>query len=75
MHDEELIGKLYQQIGQLSTECEWLKKNLSYTAHPYYGSRRMIRELADYGYHVGRDKVRSCYQMLGCSMAMHIWLL
>lgn len=24
--DEELISKLYQQIGQLSTECEWLKK-------------------------------------------------
>lgn len=24
--DEELINKLYQQIGQLSTECEWLKK-------------------------------------------------
>lgn len=26
-HDNsELIDKLYQQIGQLSTECEWLKK-------------------------------------------------
>lgn len=25
-NDEELINKLYQQIGQLSTECEWLKK-------------------------------------------------
>ncbi len=23
---EELISKLYQQIGKLSTECEWLKK-------------------------------------------------
>lgn len=36
-----------------------------YTAHPYYGGRRMIKELADYGYHVGRDKIRSCYQTLG----------
>lgn len=24
--NEDLINKLYQQIGQLSTECEWLKK-------------------------------------------------
>lgn len=24
--EEDLISKLYQQIGQLSTECDWLKK-------------------------------------------------
>lgn len=36
-----------------------------YTVNPYYGTRRMAKELADYGYLVGRDKVRSCYQILG----------
>ena len=24
----QLVDKLYRQIGKLSTECEWLKKNL-----------------------------------------------
>lgn len=36
-----------------------------YTGNPYYGTRRMAKELADYGYHVGRDKIRTCYQILG----------
>lgn len=36
-----------------------------YTNHPYYGSRRMVKELEDFGYKVGRDKVRSIYQTLG----------
>ena len=25
----DLIDKLYRQIGQLSIECDWLKKNLN----------------------------------------------
>lgn len=33
--------------------------------HPYYGTRRMSKELEDYGYHVGRDEIRSCYAILG----------
>ncbi len=36
-----------------------------YTEHPYYGTRRMVQELRDYGYYIGRDLVRSCYQILG----------
>jgi putative transposase len=31
--DTELIDKLYKQIGKLSTECEWLKKNLRSLNH------------------------------------------
>ncbi len=29
----ELINKLYQQIGQLTTECEWLKKKSELFKH------------------------------------------
>ena len=36
-----------------------------YTEHPYYGTRRMVQELKEYGYDVGRDLVRSCYATLG----------
>ena len=36
-----------------------------YTEHAYYGTRRMVQELKDYGYDVGRDLVRSCYTTLG----------
>jgi putative transposase len=36
-----------------------------YTEHPYFGTRRMVQELYDYGYYVGRDLVRSCYEILG----------
>lgn len=36
-----------------------------YTMHPYFGTRRMVQELADYNFHVGRDKIRSCYKLLG----------
>lgn len=36
-----------------------------YTQHPYYGTRRMAKELADYGYKIGRDQVRACYKTLG----------
>lgn len=115
-----LVDKLYSQIGQLTIECEWLKKNLSslnfeqrktmidkkerlslrrqcvllniakstiyykqrptitevelaiinkideiYTAHPYFGTRRMSRELIDYGIYVGRDFIRKAYNILG----------
>ncbi|MCA2772386.1 MAG: transposase [Microcystis sp. M122S2] len=36
-----------------------------YTRNPYYGTRRMVKELEDYGLFVGRDKIRSCYKLLG----------
>ena len=36
-----------------------------YTSNPYFGSRRMVKELEDYGVYVGRDKIRSCYNILG----------
>lgn len=118
--NEILVDKLYSQIGQLTIECEWLKKNLSnlsfeqrkimidkterislrrqcallniakstiyykqrpivteeelaiinkideiYTAHPYFGTRRMKKELLDYGIDVGRDFIRKAYNILG----------
>lgn len=115
----QLVDKLYRQIGKLSTECEWLKKNLKclsseqrkslidetcslsirrqcqlltlsrsnlyynptqineaelavvnkvdeiYTEHPYYGTRRMVETLSDYGISIGRQKVGSYYKLLG----------
>ncbi len=36
-----------------------------YTAHPYFGTRRMSRELIDYGIYVGRDFIRKAYNILG----------
>lgn len=118
--NEILVDKLYSQIGQLTIECEWLKKNLSnlsfeqrkimidkterislrrqcallniakstiyykqrpivteeelaiinkideiYTAHPYFGTRRMKKELLDYGIDVVRDFIRKAHNILG----------
>ncbi len=36
-----------------------------YTEHPYYGTRRMVEALADYGINVGRERVGSYYKILG----------
>jgi putative transposase len=36
-----------------------------YTEHPYFGTRRMIEELGDYGINVGRQLVRKFYRLLG----------
>ena len=36
-----------------------------YTAHPYYGTRRMVKELEDHGVYIGRQQVRSYYKILG----------
>jgi len=36
-----------------------------YTTHPYYGTRRMLKELEDYGIYIGRQKIRSYYKVLG----------
>lgn len=36
-----------------------------YTEHPYYGTRRMVQELKDYGIDIGRQQVRHCYKILG----------
>ncbi|HLX53585.1 MAG TPA: IS3 family transposase [Aquella sp.] len=36
-----------------------------YTAHPYYGTRRMLKELEDYGISIGRQRVSSYYKILG----------
>jgi putative transposase len=36
-----------------------------YTEHPYYGTRRMVQELKDYGINIGRQQVRSYYKTLG----------
>jgi putative transposase len=36
-----------------------------YTAHPYYGTRRMVKELEDHGIYIGRQQVRSYYKILG----------
>lgn len=44
---------LLRKIDEIYTEC------------PYYGTRRMVVELEDYDFYVGRDKVRSCYKILG----------
>ena len=38
-----------------------------YTEHPYYGTRRMSKELEDYGYEIGRKGVRHYYTILGLS--------
>ena len=36
-----------------------------YTEHPYYGTRRMVVTLADYGINIGRQQVSSYYKILG----------
>lgn len=36
-----------------------------YTAHPYFGTRRMIKELEDHSVYIGRQQVRSYYKILG----------
>lgn len=36
-----------------------------YTIHPYFGTRRMKKELLDYGIDVGRDFIRKAYNLLG----------
>jgi putative transposase len=36
-----------------------------YTAPPYYGTRRMVKELEDHGVYIGRQQVRSYYKILG----------
>jgi len=36
-----------------------------YTDHPYFGTRRMKKELLDYGIDVGRDFIRKAYNILG----------
>lgn len=36
-----------------------------YTEHPYYGTRRMVETLSDYGINIGRQKVGSYYKLLG----------
>lgn len=37
----------------------------TYTAHPYYGTRRMIEELKEHGISIGRQQVSSYYKTLG----------
>ena len=47
-------------------DCKLLHKiDEIYTVHPYFGARRMIEELEDYEFYVGRDKMRTCYKLLG----------
>lgn len=36
-----------------------------YTVHPYFGTRRMRKELADYGINIGRAQIGSYYKKLG----------
>ena len=36
-----------------------------YTAHPYYGTRRMIEDLKEHGINIGRQQVSSYYKTLG----------
>lgn len=36
-----------------------------YTAHPYFGTRRMVQELEGYGIDIGRQQVKRCYRILG----------
>lgn len=36
-----------------------------YTMHPYFGTRRMKKELLDYAIDVGRDFIRKAYNILG----------
>jgi len=36
-----------------------------YTEHPYFGTRRMLKELEDYGINIGRQQVGSYYKILG----------
>lgn len=36
-----------------------------YTMHPYFGTRRMKKELLDYAIDVGRDFIRRAYNILG----------
>ena len=67
----ELLGlyrsNMYYEPVKVSEEKLRLLNKIDeiYTEHPYYGTRRMVHELRDYGYDVGRDLVRSCYGTLG----------
>lgn len=36
-----------------------------YTSHPYYGTRRMLKELSDHGITIGRAQTRTYYKTLG----------
>ena len=36
-----------------------------YTEHPYYGTRRMVETLSNYGISIGRQRVSSYYKLLG----------
>jgi putative transposase len=68
----ELLGiarsSVYTVPTPLSSTTLMLQKAIDeiYTAHPYYGTRRMVVTLArDHGITAGRDAVRSAMQVLG----------
>ena len=48
---EELEAELYQQIGQLKVELEWLKKNLKYSVE----DKRKLIEQANFKIHIKRQ--------------------
>ncbi len=68
----ELLGiarsSVYTIPTPLSEETLVLQRAIDeiYTAHPYYGQRRMVVDLMrEYGIHAGRDAVRTAMQTLG----------
>lgn len=67
----QLIGlsrsNLYYKPRQITeSELRILKLvDEIYTAHPYFGSRRMLAELEDHGISLGRQKARQYYRLLG----------
>ena len=57
----------YYQPKGLSTEDLEIMNVIdeTYTAHPYYGSRRMSKYLQTKGYYVGRKSLRRYYSIMG----------
>lgn len=56
----------YEPVALSNTELHLLNLiDEIYTMHPYYGTRRMAKELEGHSVYVGRDKIRSCYRILG----------
>ena len=56
----------YQPKGWSSEELAVMRLiDEVYTAHPYYGTRRMSKVLEEHGYQIGRKGVRHYYMVLG----------
>ncbi len=60
-------NRLESRASKLTAEDERIMRCLDeiYTELPFYGSRKLRRELRDYGYRIGRHRVRRLMRIMG----------